>query len=716
LRHPSIIEFFAAYSLGNCSTFIFAPAESDLHDWMRKGVECVWSVSEILDGLRGLCSALCHMHNYFLGSEDVQKIGCHYDIHPRNILVKNHSMILSDFGLSRLKTLDQGSRSGFVGGVLDYYAPECQDWARSFKKGQIGRPSDIWSLGCIMAEIVTFMVQGSAGLEAFDKQRTYGPFSTFHATGAEHDKVTQWIRDLAQKTSSGQVRELASLIETMLYIDQQRRPAAWDVLSRVTYLFHQTTYDTVLGHFEKLTQNTGYNFEIEFERFKIWSEHVGLAQGNQDSSCAPDVYLRRDHDILESVTDQLKSILSILSKEVESSDQTRDDTGNRILYTELRIPIDKLWYLEESSSQHIMARKLESIILGRSPEAALNANGIDRFARPQLLLVIQQALKTIDEMQQVSPSSLLVEHTRITQFEECEEYSLGQFTTTDGDQHPSITELYYYDDAWIDRAHELVTRVQNLVLLLGRDDIVSNFPVLRALAFYHIPERQAYGLIFEMPTSIDIRGTRQAPQTLVQVIKRASRRAERPSLDDVYALAYRISNTILSFHKARWLHKSISAYKVIVFPQNETATPECLPSARLLGFQYSRATDDSFTVGPPKAKKAARYRHPQYHEGISRFEERFDYYSLGIVLLELGRWKTLDSMLKNTSPLEIKQYLLQEVVPDLRSHMGVGYHHAVRVCLEGFDTQRGLFDRLEVWKTFEKEVLSHLATGLVIPM
>jgi hypothetical protein len=48
--------------------------------------------------------------------------------------------------------------------------------------------------------------------------------------------------------------------------------------------------------------------------------------------------------------------------------------------------------------------------------------------------------------------------------------------------------------------------------------------------------------------------------------------------------------------------------------------------------------------------------------------------------------------------------------------MGVGYHHAVRVCLEGFDTQRGLFDRLEVWKTFEKEVLSHLATGLVIPM
>jgi hypothetical protein len=64
--------------------------------------------------------------------------------------------------------------------------------------------------------------------------------------------------------------------------------------------------------------------------------------------------------------------------------------------------------------------------------------------------------------------------------------------------------------------------------------------------------------------------------------------------------------------------------------------------------------------------------------------------------------------------MEITQHLLKNEVPDLRSSMGVGYHHAVQVCLERFGVQREYFDREEVWDIFEKEVRGVLAKGLAI--
>lgn len=588
---------------------MFAPAECDLHHFMRDEVERVLSVAEMLDGLRGLCSALCHVHNYFLRPENVQKLGSHRDIHPGNILVKGHALILSDFGLSKLKALNQGSRSGFAGGVLDYYAPECQDWEGRSKEGSIGRRSDIWSLGCVMAEILTFMVDGSERLKVFDERRMYGGFGTFHAKGAEHEEVTKWLEDLTQRAPA-QLQGLSSLIKKMLSIEQESRPHAWNVLNQVSYLFHQTQYNVALGIFEKLKPSRGYNFEIEFERFKIWSEHAGLARGDQNGLQLSDVYLRRDYHVLDDSTDQLKSIIVILRSAVEPNDHIGDDTTNTILHTQLRVHIDKLWQFQESTSQTIMARKLETIILSRDSEATQDVGEIDTFSRPQLLLVIRQALRSIDDPQKLPKDSLLVDQSSFTQCMEWEECLLGRFTTTDGDQRPSITELYHYDDTWIDRTHELVTRVQNLVVLLSQDYIIDNFPVLRALAFYHIPARQAYGLVFAIPKSIDMRNDNQVPRTLANVIKKTSYRTERPSLDDVYALAYKIADTVLSLHKAQWLHKGISAYKIIVFPENEGLTPGCLLSARILGFQYSRGTEDSFTTGPPKATKTARYRHP----------------------------------------------------------------------------------------------------------
>lgn len=82
-------------------------------------------------------------------------------------------MILADFGLSQLKLMTRGSRSTFKGGTSDYLAPECQDLEGDLSKDSIGRWSDIWSFGCVLADVATYLELGHAGVEEFSPKRKF---------------------------------------------------------------------------------------------------------------------------------------------------------------------------------------------------------------------------------------------------------------------------------------------------------------------------------------------------------------------------------------------------------------------------------------------------------------------------------------------------------------------------------------------------------------
>ena len=98
-----------------------------------------------------------------------------------------------------------------------------------------------------------------------------------------------------------------------------------------------------------------------------------------------------------------------------------------------------------------------------------------------------------------------------------------------------------------------------------------------------------------------------------------------------------------------------------------------------------------------------KYHHPLYLEH-QRLTPEFDYYSLGLVLLEIGLWKLLDDMTvgyKYWSSEELKQTLR------LKSTMGTSYREAVDSCLN----VNGVTHHSFPLKSLDPAIPSHLKLG-----
>lgn len=127
--------------------------------------------------LSGLTSALSTIHvPGHLHGKGIDKYGRHGDIKPDNILLFSSSddplgiLVLSDMGLTAFNS--KVSRSSIpqhkVPKVpVSYRAPE-----RDVDGGKISRLYDVWTLGCLYFEIVTWLVGGYELLEQFSKERS----------------------------------------------------------------------------------------------------------------------------------------------------------------------------------------------------------------------------------------------------------------------------------------------------------------------------------------------------------------------------------------------------------------------------------------------------------------------------------------------------------------------------------------------------------------
>lgn len=161
------MRLLASYTIEKDSpehNFLFPLADTTLSQVLKNESNQTWIFHFPTDysffrQIYGLSSAIQSLHNFISDGDGLELLGCHYDLKPANILIDKGTMLLADFGLSRLRP--ETSKSIFKEGVGDYMAPECEPMLDgSFGKGIISRPSDIWSLGCVALESLTYHFGG----------------------------------------------------------------------------------------------------------------------------------------------------------------------------------------------------------------------------------------------------------------------------------------------------------------------------------------------------------------------------------------------------------------------------------------------------------------------------------------------------------------------------------------------------------------------------
>ena len=212
-------------------SLFFELADRSLEDLLVRGGMKL-SPAVIFACAAGLCSGLDHLH-HGLSRNGNRFVGYHLDFRPQNILIYGDLWKVADFGLSRLKHPRPGSEGSPEAtpnrrGDGTFVAPEASS------KG-VNSVSDLWSLGAVLIEVITFAVGGSGLVKDFRKDRMTTErhdrfFVEKNSVPTVNEKVTQWgdyLRGAAAKNSSvlGKVVDetLNFLEDKVLVVDVKTR-------------------------------------------------------------------------------------------------------------------------------------------------------------------------------------------------------------------------------------------------------------------------------------------------------------------------------------------------------------------------------------------------------------------------------------------------------------------------------------------------------------
>ncbi|KAJ8131445.1 hypothetical protein O1611_g2184 [Lasiodiplodia mahajangana] len=172
------------YSSGSAFSLFMPKAEFDLHKYMKHhesdDAHSMENMAKHMLCAAGLARGVAHLHNGIESPGGGTLVCYHMDVKPDNVLIfhKDGEMIwkISDFGLSRIKTLPDGSirSTGHhlavsptrnLAGQGIYLAPE------SGSPRQMTRKSDVWSLGCIISVLCVWLQKGYSGVIEYSDSR-----------------------------------------------------------------------------------------------------------------------------------------------------------------------------------------------------------------------------------------------------------------------------------------------------------------------------------------------------------------------------------------------------------------------------------------------------------------------------------------------------------------------------------------------------------------
>lgn len=246
LRHHHIIQLVGSYLQGrDFSILVYPVADCHLGTFLEDTADMNTDsnsrfedtdyrrrLSSLVRSFACLTSALSYVHD---------QTTRHMDIKPQNILVREadvgssepYRVYLADFGLSQsFASQDHSQTDGPTSRTPRYCAPEVYQHERH------GRAADIFSLGCVFAEIFT-VLEGRHPNEFAEYRRGEGHDESFHAN---LESVNDWLDDtvldilsdssndhLGWYDSCGDSAAVRVVLKRMISHDPDERPTARDM-------------------------------------------------------------------------------------------------------------------------------------------------------------------------------------------------------------------------------------------------------------------------------------------------------------------------------------------------------------------------------------------------------------------------------------------------------------------------------------------------------
>ena len=173
-------------------------------------------------------------------------------------------------------------------------------------------------------------------------------------------------------------------------------------------------------------------------------------------------------------------------------------------------------------------------------------------------------------------------------------------------------------------------------------------------------------LVYELPPAAK---PLTPPVSLHDLLSLDEYRSEEPPEVDVrFQLVNTLAKALHAMHCTGWLHRNISSNNIFFLKTKDGSGIESLDLERpyMAGFDAARSLASGYSRGSPSLNfEALIYIHPGYllyrnwytynsqHDDTGDklfYMPRHDYYSMGLVFLEIGMWRSLHSILLRDVP------------------------------------------------------------------
>ncbi|UJO19247.1 Serine/threonine-protein kinase Nek7 [Fulvia fulva] len=227
LDHPHVARFIAAYCDRTAFNILMSPvADCDLRRFLSTPKEFEAKIQCVPQWFMSLAEALKYMHNTGLR---------HKDIKPANILISDNKVLLTDFGTS-LRNSKTGAAALTSGGTFltpKYSAPEVA--AQKLR----GLPADIFSLGCVFAEMIAIACEGS--LEHLHESIGLADEGSDSDTNYNRriPQLQAWLRSLDMTDLNASLKRAILVTVQMVNSDQTKRPLAPEIVRQLCSKEHR---------------------------------------------------------------------------------------------------------------------------------------------------------------------------------------------------------------------------------------------------------------------------------------------------------------------------------------------------------------------------------------------------------------------------------------------------------------------------------------------